>query len=299
MSDTIYAVTGATGHIGRRISEALLAQGKKVRVIGRDAARLKPLAEKGAQPFAGSLEDAAFVSKAFEGAKAVFAMIPPNMTAPDIRAFQRKISENLAAAVVKNGVTHIITLSSVGAQLSEGTGPIAGLHENEERFNALPNVNVVHLRPTFFMENSLMNIGLIKSMGINGSPMRADLTISMIHTNDIAAAAIRFLADLKFSGKQAKELLGPKDTTMAETTAALGQAIGRPDLKYVQFPYEDARKAMVGMGLSPSVADGYVAMYQAFNEGLIKPEVKRNPDSTTPTLFEEFAKEFAEAYNKN
>ncbi len=299
MSETIYAVTGATGHIGRRISEQLLAKGKKVRVIARDAARLKPLADKGAQVFAGSLEDAAFAAKAYQGATAAFVMIPPNMTPPDIRAFQRKIGENLAAAVSKNGVTHVVTLSSIGAHLPQGTGPIAGLHENEERFNGLPNVNIVHLRPTFFMENSLMSIGLIKSAGINGSPMRPDLTISMIHTSDIADAAVKLLEDLKFSGKDAKELLGPKDTTMAETTSILGRAIGKPDLKYVQFPYEDARKAMLGMGLSPSMADSYIEMNQAFNEGLVKPQAKRSPENTTATTFEQFAEEFAQAYDRN
>jgi len=44
-------VTGATGSTGQRAAEALLAKGERVRVIGRDANKLAPLAKLGAEPF--------------------------------------------------------------------------------------------------------------------------------------------------------------------------------------------------------------------------------------------------------
>src|SRR5205085_1545759 len=120
--------------------------------------------------------------------------------------------------------------SSVGAHRGEKMGPVNGLFDHEQRFNKLAQVNVLHLRPTFFMENMLMNIGLIKQMGVNGTPMKPDLSISMIATQDIAAEAVRDLVALDFKGKSVKELLGQRDLTMTEATRVIGQAIGKPAL---------------------------------------------------------------------
>jgi uncharacterized protein YbjT (DUF2867 family) len=293
----MYAITGATGNTGRRIAEALLSKGKKVRVIGRDAERLKSLAKKGAEAFVGSLDDAAAMTRAFSGAKAAYAMIPPNLKAENMRVYQNKISEALAAAIAKARVQYVVNLSSVGAHLSEKTGPIAGLHDQEQQLNKLKDVHVLHLRPGFFMENFYWNIDMIKKMGINGSPLKADLPVSMIATQDIAAAAAQQLADLDFSGKSVRELLGQRDLTMTKATQALGRAIGKPDLKYVQFPYDEAEKAMLGMGLSASVAKGFIEMNRAFNEGVIQLNEKRSAANTTPTSIEEFAKQFAAAYS--
>ncbi|TAK06285.1 MAG: NAD-dependent epimerase/dehydratase family protein, partial [Candidatus Manganitrophaceae bacterium] len=252
----MYVITGATGHTGRAIAERLLAQGKPVRAIGRDAARLQPLTAKGAEPFVGVLEDPDAMARAFSGAEAVYTLVPTNPAAPDVRADQNRVGEALATAIAKARVPYVVNLSSVGAHLSEKVGPIKGLYDIEQRFNRLEGTNVLHLRPTFFMENLLMNVQMIKNMGINGTPMKPDVAIPIIATKDIAAEAAERLLRLDFKGKSVKELLGPREWTMTEMTAILGRAIGKPSLPYVQFPYEDAEKAMIGMGLSPDVARG-------------------------------------------
>lgn len=295
----MYVITGATGHTGRAIAERLLAQGKPVRAIGRDAARLQPLTAKGAEPFVGALEDPEAMARAFSGAEAVYTLVPTNPAAPDVRADQNRVGEALATAIAKARVPYVVNLSSVGAHLSEKVGPIKGLYDIEQRFNRLEGTNVLHLRPTFFMENLLMNVQMIKNMGINGTPMKPDVAIPMIATKDIAAEAAERLLRLDFKGKSVKELLGPREWTMTEMTAILGRAIGKPSLPYVQFPYEDAEKAMIGMGLSPDVARGYIEMYRAFNDGIIKPTEKRSAKNTTPTSFEKFAEEFAAIYKKS
>jgi uncharacterized protein YbjT (DUF2867 family) len=296
MADEIYVITGATGNIGSKIVNRFLKEGKKVRVIGRSADRLKPFADKGAEAFAGSVDDAGAMTKAFTGAKAVFVMIPPDLSSPDIRAYQNKVSESLATAITRSGVKYVVSLSSVGAHRPDKMGPVNGLYDNEQRLNQLKDVNVLHLRPSFFMENTLMNIGLIKQMGINGSPMKGDLSISMIATKDIAAVAVRHLLALDFNGKSVNELLGQRDLTMNEVTQVIGKAIDKTDLGYVQFPYEDALKAMVQMGISPSVASSFIEMHRSFNEGIFKPEKPRTAQNTTPTSIEEFAAEFARVY---
>jgi uncharacterized protein YbjT (DUF2867 family) len=294
----IYAVTGATGHIGHRIAELLLKKHKKVRVIGRSADKLQPLVTLGAEAFTGSLEDSAFLSQAFDKVEAVFAMIPPNPKAEDFRAFQNRVGESIATAVEKAGVRRVVNLSSQGAHLPEGTGPIVGLYDQEQRLNAIEGLHVVHLRPTFFMENLMMNIDLIRNQNINGTPMKSDLVFPAVATRDIAAVAADYLLRLEFTGKSVRDLLGERDLSMNEMTKILGQAIGKPDLPYVQFPYDAAEKAMIDMGLSRNLAGLYIEMYHAFNEGLIMSGTTRTPESTTKTSFEAFAKDFVAVYKK-
>jgi len=292
----MYVVTGATGHTGNLIARALLAKGKKVRVIGRDAARLESLVRQGGESFVGSLDDPAAMPKAFSGAKAVYVMIPPHLTATDHGAFQNAVGEALATAISAARVVYVVNLSSIGAHLPDNTGPIAGLHLQEKRLNALKGAHVLHLRPGFFMENFYWSIELIRKMGINGGALRGDLPIAMIATRDINAAAAGRLAALDFSGLTIRELLGQRDLTMADVTRALGRAIGKPELAYVQFPYEDAEKAMLGLGLSASVVRGFIEMYRSFNEGLIRATEKRTPANTTPMSIEMFADDFARVY---
>ena len=290
------AITGATGNTGKRIVEALLAKGERVQVVGRSAGRLKALADRGAEPFVASLDDVGAMTRAFTGVRAVYLMIPPAYGEADVRGYQNRVGQALAEAVSAARVSHIVNLSSVGAHLSERVGPINGLYDQEQRLNRLPGVHVLHLRPTSFMENFFFNVGLIKQAGINGTPLRADLAIPMIATQDIASVATRRLLALDFSGKTTQELLGQRDLPMAEATRILGQAIGKPDLPYVQFPYEEAEKAMIGMGLSPDMARSFNEMYRAFNDGILRPTEPRSPANTTPTSFEEFAKTFAAVY---
>jgi uncharacterized protein YbjT (DUF2867 family) len=110
----MYVVTGATGNTGKLIAQALLSKGKKVRIIGRDKVRLQSLVEKGAEVFIGSLGDSAAMTKAFSGAKAVYAMIPPNLSALDNRAYQNTVGDALAKAITAARVSYVVNLSSVG-----------------------------------------------------------------------------------------------------------------------------------------------------------------------------------------
>lgn len=294
-SGKTYAVTGATGNIGSRLSGLLLAQGHRVRAISRGGPKLQAVAARGAEVQAGSLDDTKFLSRAFQGTDGVFAMVPPDYTAADARARQRAVSEAETAAVRAAGVPRVVALSSVGAQHEQGTGPIAGLHEHEQRLGAT-GADVLCLRPAFFMENFLHGLGLIRSKGIYGSPIRPDLAIPMIATQDIAAAAAARLSQADFRGVSVHELLGPGDRTMAQATAVLGAAIGRPELPYVQFSYEDARAALLAAGMSRSVADVFVEMYRGFNDRLVRPAEARSARSTTPTTLEEWSRSFAAAY---
>jgi uncharacterized protein YbjT (DUF2867 family) len=147
------------------------------------------------------------------------------------------------------------------------------------------------------MENFFNDIGTIKNMGTNGSPIRGDVSIPMVATRDVGRYAAERLSKLDFSGHSAQELHGQRDLTMTEATSILGKSIGRDDLGYVQFPYEDAEKAMTQMGISPDGARTYIEMAKGLNEGIIVGVEPRNAENTTPTSLEDFAGTFAAAYN--
>lgn len=289
-------VTGATGNIGSRLIEILRERGVTVTAVGRDAGRLAPAVEKGAQAAVGHLEDTDFLTRTFTGADAVFALVPPSPAEPDFRAYQRRVGESLATALERSGVPRVVTLSSVGAEHPAGTGPIAGLHLLERRLDGIADLHAVHLRPAYFMENHLHGIGLIQGQGIYGSAIQGDVSFPMIATRDIAAAAADLLTDPAFEGKSVRYLLGDRDYTMAEATKILGSAVGKPDLPYVQFPPDATRQALVSQGFSESLADDYVEMSQGITSGHIGNE-PRTPANTTPTSLEEFAeKQFAPAF---
>jgi uncharacterized protein YbjT (DUF2867 family) len=217
--------------------------------------------------------------------------------AQDIDAHQDTIGEAISSALEIVKVPYVVNLSSLGAEHKTGTGPIVGLHRQEERLNVLKETRVLHLRPTYFMENFLTSIPMIKNMGINGSAIRADLPIPFIATRDIAEIAASSLLSLNFPERKVRPLLGPRDYTFTEATRILGKAIGKPDLQYVQFSYADFEKALIAAGISPSVAKSYVEMEEAINNGLTR-TYKRDAESTTPTTLEEFANIFASAYAK-
>ena len=292
----MYAITGATGNIGSKAAEILLDRGKRVRVIGRDAATLRTLVKKGAEPAVGDLKDTAFLTGAFNGVEGVFAMIPPNFTATDFRGYQNEIGRSIADATVKAGVKHVVNLSSQGAELPAGTGPILGLYDQEKRLNLLVGVNVLHLRCTYFMENLLMNIPLINQRGFAGSAVRGDRKFAMIATRDIAVRVAEHLVERDFSGKVVKDLLGQRDLSLDEAVGVLGRRIGWPDLKYVQIPNDEAAKGMVEMGISPDLSRLFIEMGTGLGNGLFAVNRPRTTENTTPTSIEEFAGVFAEAF---
>jgi uncharacterized protein YbjT (DUF2867 family) len=292
----MYVVTGATGHTGRVITEALLAKGKKVRAIGRNAERLQSLVEKGAEAFVGSVTDGSAMLRAFHRGQAVYLMSPPDYAAENFRAYLNQVAKAYANAIRQAGISYVVNLSSVGAHLSRGAGPISGLYDIEQQLNQLQGANIVHLRPGYFMENFYFNVDLIRSQNFNGSPLRGDLPIPMIATRDIAEVAAQLLLSLDYSGQTTRELLGQRDISMREATGIIGKAIGKDDLAYVQFPYEQAEQAMVAMGMSSDVARSLNEMDRGLNEERVRPLEERNARNTTPTSFEQFAESFAAAY---
>jgi uncharacterized protein YbjT (DUF2867 family) len=293
----MYVITGATGNTGGVIAEKLLAEGQKVRVVGRDAQRLERFTQKGAEAFIADATNAGALTKAFAGAKAVYAMIPPNIASPDVRAYEESAGDALRAAIEGEGVKYAVVLSSFGADKSHGTGPVAGLHSLEKKLEGISGLNALFLRAGYFMENLLPQAGVIRSIGSMAGPVEEDLPLPMIATRDIGAFAAAALLKLDFAGKSTHELQGPGDVTYQEVAKVVGEAIGQADLAYNHVPAAQLKPVLMQMGMSSNMADLLLEMADALNSGHMKMLEQRSQANTTPTTLEAFVAEiFLPAY---
>ena len=296
----MYVVIGGTGHTGSVVAEKLLANREKVRVVGRDERRLERFKQRGAEAFVGDVSDASAMARAFSGAEAAYLMLPPNISSPNVLAYQQRVSEALAAALENNGVRHAVVLSSFGADKADRTGPVVGLHTLEKRLDAIPGLNVLFIRAGYFMENILPQVNVIPSVGSMAGPVRSDLALPMIATRDIGDFAAEALSRRDFQGKQRRELLGARDATYTQLARVVGAAIGKPDLTYKQLPAAQLKPALTQMGMSPNMADLLLEMAEALNSGHMRPLEPRSPQNTTPTTIETFVAEvFAPVYRAN
>jgi uncharacterized protein YbjT (DUF2867 family) len=293
-NDKMYVILGASGHTGSIIANSLLSKGKKVRVMGRDAGRLQRFVRQGAEACTADVSDAAALTKTFRGARAAYLMLPPVTSRED----QERESDAIAKAAKESGLRYAVHLSSYGAHVPEGTGPVAGLHSAEQKLNVIGGLNVLHLRAAYFMENNLPAIGTIHAMGMVAGALLPDLKLPIIATRDVGDYGARRLLDLDFSGKQTRELLGERDLSMTEVTAAIARSIGKPELRYQQLPYDQVQQALTQMGIPPKSAALYIEMYQVINAGVLVAQEPRSPENSTPTSMETFVQSvFAPAYH--
>jgi uncharacterized protein YbjT (DUF2867 family) len=287
----MYTVFGATGNIGSVITTVLLENSEQVRVVGRNAGKLQKYVQKGAEAFVSDVSDEAAMKQALTGARAAFLIIPPNPVSPDYRAEQERMGDSIAAAVKKSALQYAVNLSSFAAQAETGTGPISGLHRFEKKLNAIEKLNVLHLRPAYFFENHLNSINMMQMTGMIGGALKADLPIPQIATRDIGAFAAERLLKLDFNAKQTCELLGQRDLSMNEVASVIGRAIGKPDLRYAQFRYDQVEQFLLQAGTPAKTAAYFTEMFYGINGGIVMATEPRSAENTTPTSIETFVKE--------
>ena len=292
-----YTLTGGAGHITKPLALQLLKAGHQVTIIGRSEANLKELVDAGATAAIGSIEDVAFLTSAFTGADAVYTMVPPKWDATDWKGYIGEIGKNFAEAVKASGVTHVVNLSSLGAHMPDGCGPVSGLHRAEVALNALEDVAVKHLRPAYFYQNLLANVGLVKQAGIIGGNFgKPGTTFVIVHPNDIAAAVAEELLGLTFTGHSVRYVAS--DEIAPQTIAStLGEAIGKPGLPWIVFTDDQSYQGMVGAGLSEEVSRNYVEMGGALRSGAMTEDYFKHKPTLGKVKITDFAKEFAFVYN--
>lgn len=292
------AITGATGQTGSKIANILLDKKQKIRVIGRSEEKLLHLKNRGAEIAVGSQEDVSFMTKAFTGCNSVYFLIPPKMDTFDVRSYYNQLGDIGVEAIKKSNVKTVIFLSSIGAELDAGTGPVIGLHDVEAKLEKLKDTGIVFLRAGYFMENTLTNVSLMKTQRINGNTMPPDAKVSMIATKDIAEKAAELLVSQSGKEHVIVEIFGDS-ISYKDATALIGKAIGIPDLPYIQFTEADTLVAMTSMGVSQNLAQSFIEMASSIGKGLIHTTQIDPLKPNTSTTFKTFAQEvFAPIYKK-
>lgn len=290
-----FTITGSLGHISKPLAEILIAAGHEVTIISSNAAKVKEIEALGATAAIGSVEDAAFLTETFSGKDAVYTMVPPNFGAPNIREFISGTGKKYAEAIKASGVKRVVNLSSIGAHLDGGTGPISGLHDVEQIYSKMDGVAVKHLRPAFFYVNFYGNVDMIKHAGILGSNYSAETPLVLVHPNDIATVAAEEL-QRSFEGKSVR-YISSDESTAANVASTLGAAIGKPELPWVEFSDEDALQGMIQAGLPEPMAKSYVEMGNATKSGKLYEDYFNNkPSSFGRIKLNDFALEFAKAF---
>lgn len=291
-----FIVTGSLGHISKPLVEKLTAAKHDVTVISSNANRKSEIESLGATAAIGSVSDLQFVTNTFKGADAVYTMVPPTFSASDWKLHIAGIGKIYAQAIAATGVKNVVNLSSMGAHMPDGCGPVSGLYHVEQALNALEGVNVKHLRPGFFYYNLLANIGMIKHMGIIGGNYGESAKLVLANPADIAEAAAEELLNLSFTGKSIRYVVSDEKTT-DEVATILGAGIGKPDLKWINFSDEDTVGGMLQNGLPLDIAKNYAEMGAAMRNGEMASEYNEIKSvKFGKTRFEEFVPVFAAAY---
>lgn len=292
-----YVLTGAAGHITKPLAEKLLAAGHSVTIIGRDASKLSALTQLGAKAAIGSVEDPSFLTEAFAGADAVYLMIPPNFGVTDWLGYQKKVADYFVQAVKLNQIKKVVVLSSVGAHMRKGAGPVDGLAYLEQQLEAAGTDNKF-LRPSYFYYNLFGQIPLIKGMGIMGANMGSpDTKLVLTHTDEIADAAAEELLNLSFTGSSVRYIASDERST-SEIASVLGNAIGKENLQWILFSDEQMKAGLLQTGLAEVFAQGYTEMGVALRSGEMEADYWNNrPAQLGNIKLEDFAKEFAAVYN--
>ncbi|HMH24082.1 MAG TPA: NAD(P)H-binding protein [Puia sp.] len=288
-------LTGSLGNISKLLAGLLIRAGHEVTIISSSADKAPAIAAFGASAAIGSVSDLTFLTRAFSGADVVYTMVPPNFGVADYRVYIGSIGLIYADAIRAAGVSRVVNLSSLGAELPGGAGPISGLYDVEQALDALDGVAVRHLRAGFFYYNFFHDVDMIKNMGILGSNYGADTRLLLVHPADIADAASEEVLR-PFTGKSIRYVVSDERST-GEIAGILGAAIGKPGLRWVEFSDEQALAGMQQAGMPVGIAKNFVEMGAAVRSGIIWNEYDDHKGAATgKRKFEGFAAEFAEKF---
>jgi uncharacterized protein YbjT (DUF2867 family) len=282
-------ITAPTGNTGGRIAQQLIAAGEEVAVLVRDPARLADVIRQNATIYQGSVDDPEALTQATQNADALYLVVPYNFGTSHLRQWQQQVGEAAATAMTTNAIPHVVNLSSNGAHLPDGMGPISGLHAVEQSLNAVA-ANVVHLRPGFFMENYGMQLDAIRTAHQVFMPIAGDRRLAMIATHDIADVATKLLRDRAWSGQSALGLHGATDLSFDEAAQILGQVLKQP-VTHVQTTLDQFRDTLLQLGATENVAAEYVEMWVGLARPDYSPAESRTSETTMPTTFAQFVQD--------
>ncbi|MFI6300048.1 NAD(P)H-binding protein [Nonomuraea sp. NPDC050790] len=274
----MYAITGVTGHVGGAAARELLGMGEQVRAIVRDPAKGRDWAQAGAEVAVADFGDRAALAQAMRGCRGVFVMLPTDPAAADPDAHHRRLADSIAGAVEDGGVPYVVMLSSVGAELAEGTGPIRWLHHMENRLRETGAL-LTTLRSPHFQEKVETVLGAATGAGVY--PVfgdSADVPTPMVATRDLGQVAARALTSPPARGETVDvDAPGYTERQVAEELAAV---LGR-ELQVLTIPRPGWVPAMVEAGLPSHLAEELAGLYDAEQRGILAPRGERTVTCST------------------
>lgn len=282
-------VFGSTGSVGGTVARHLLAAGVDVVAVTRDAAKAAPLVALGAEVAVGAPDDGAFVSEAARNADAMFWMTPPGYAVDDYAAYQLQTAHAAAGAIREQRVGRVVNLSSFGAHLESGTGPIAGLHRVEGVLDDTPAA-VAHVRPAMFFENFRGAAGGIAASGRVYLPIGGGVRAPMVAAADAGVMAAALLLDPSWQGRVIRAAHGPADLSFDEAAAEIAAGLDRP-VSHLRVSSEQAGDAMVAKGVRPGFVRLLLDLYEAVEQGHLVSGETRSVASATPTKLRDWARD--------
>ncbi len=278
-------VTGATGNTGSGLVEALKEKGADVRTFVRDESKAQSLKEMGTEVVVGDLDNPETLEAAVKGVDKI-ALITWNGPT----AFQQAL--NVIEAARQADSPHIVRHSGWGPEKSR----IITQHQQVEEALQSSGLPWTILKPTFFMQNTMMGAQTIGSEGMLYMPMK-DGRIGMIDIRDIVDAAVEALTGSGHEGKT-YILTGPASISFHDIADTFSKVLGK-EVKYIPVPYEAGRESMVGMGVPEWIADGFAELFEGFSENWAD-QVKDSVQVLTGhpgRSFEQFARDFKQMFS--
>lgn len=287
-------ISGSLGNIGKPLTAQLVKSGHEVTVISSNADRKDAIENLGAKAAIGSVSDADFLSQTFADADALFAMTPPNMGGVNIINNTTAAGAAFAKAIQDANIKRVVMLSSIGADLPTGNGPIAGLYNIEKIYEKLDTA-ITFLRAGYFYINFFNDVPMIKGAGIMGANFPASNRIPLVHPEDIAWAAAEELQKTQ-EGKNIRYIISDVKTP-SEIVKTFGAAIGKPELPWIEFTDEQYLGGMTQAGVPEEMAGLYTEMGTGLRNETIAADFLNNDGTVQGKIkLEDFAKEFASKF---
>ncbi len=294
-------VTGSLGNISKPLTKQLTGEGHAVTVVSSDAGKQQEIEHMGARAAIGSIEDVAFLTSTFTGADAVYCMLPGrrNFSDPDfdLIAYSNSMVSNYVQAIKQSGVKRIVYLSSVGAHTNVNNGILVFHYNAEQIMNTLPaDVAITFMRPVGFYYNLLAFINGIKTQGVIASNYGGDDVVPWVSVLDIAAAVAEDIQK-PFTGRSIR-YIASEEISCNNVARILGAAIDKPDLKWITITSEQLLNGMLAAGVGSNLAKGLVEMNAVIHDGSIYADYYRNRPTLGKVKIQDYAAEFAAAYNQ-
>ncbi len=297
-------VTGSLGNIGKPLATELVQKGHSLTVISSSAERKAAIEALGAKAAIGSMFDIDFLAATFKGADIVYLMETMEAAgdmfdkSADFIGTINKIGNNYKTAVGKSGVKKVVHLSSIGAHTDKGTGILVFHYNAESLLRQLPDdVSIKFMRPVGFYNNMFAFIPTIKTQGAIVQNYGGDDKELVVSPLDIAAVITEEM-DRPFEGRTIRYIASDEVSTN-EMAKILGEAIGKPDLKWLVIPDEQMLNNMIATGMNPGIAKGFIEMNIGRRNGILYEDYYRNRPALGKVKLKDFAKEFAAAFNSN